>query len=596
MGETEIQIYRHPVPVSDIVRVCIIVTLAIFCTLITAISFSRSIEFLNYQLFFIPILYAAYFYPRKGLYVACLCGIAFQAVGYYYSYPDSVAMVSVTAEAILFVLIAVIIAYFIERIRAGEARYRTVFEHSQLGIILFDKTTFTIKQSNDKFNAMLHYTSHDIQARSFFSIFFTPQDQTRFLERIKKGETIENFETRLMTKEGDGCWVNLSWSGIDEKTISCTVININARKLAERMNNDNMMKYRQLTEHSPTSILIIQDDLIQYINPSFAIFSGYDKAEISGKDLFGLIDPRDRDSFTRFSQSWSRKNPKSDHGEFRFITKTGEMRVGALSTTPIMHVSKPAMLINIVDMSEQQRLEDKILQDNERRRGIITTVAHELRTPLQPILGYLNLLVSDTEGYGIQNDTKKILERCLVSVDRERQIINQMLELSVLESGKVQLSYSTFSLASLVKKVIDTGGYLTKAEVTVDIGDPVLLFADMDRVFSILDSLLSNAVNYSKPPRKIAIYYRSGIDDRLHHISVRDNGIGIQESAFTSIFEPFQLADAAVLSRKYDRLGLSLSIAKKIVQMHGGDITVESVVNAGSTFTLHLPKEVPNET
>ena len=104
------------------------------------------------------------------------------------------------------------------------------------------------------------------------------------------------------------------------------------------------------------------------------------------------------------------------------------MRVGALSTTPIMHVGTSAMLINIVDMSEQQRLEDKILQDNERRRGIITTVAHELRTPLQPILGYLNLLVSDTEGYGIQNDTKKILERCLVSVDRERQIINQMLE------------------------------------------------------------------------------------------------------------------------------------------------------------------------
>jgi two-component system phosphate regulon sensor histidine kinase PhoR len=171
-----------------------------------------------------------------------------------------------------------------------------------------------------------------------------------------------------------------------------------------------------------------------------------------------------------------------------------------------------------------------------------------------------------------------------------------MLELSVLESGKVHLRYSMFSLASLVKKVIDTGGYPIKAEVTLDIGDPVIVSADKDRLFGILDSLLSNAVNYSKPPRKVAIYYRSGAGDNQHHISVRDNGIGIQESAFTSIFEPFQLADAAMLSRKYDRLGLSLSIAKKIVQMHGGDITVESVVNAGSTFTIHLPKEVPNET
>ena len=77
-------------------------------------------------------------------------------------------------------------------------------------------------------------------------------------------------------------------------------------------------------------------------------------------------------------------------------------------------------------------------------------------------------------------------------------------------------------------------------------------------------------------------------------ISVQDNGIGIADIMFTSIFEPFQLADAVKLSRKYDRLGLSLSIAKKIMQMHGGDISVESVVNNGSTFTIHLPRTRPD--
>ena len=214
-----------------------------------------------------------------------------------------------------------------------------------------------------------------------------------------------------------------------------------------------------------------------------------------------------------------------------------------------------------------------------------------LRTPLQPILGYLNLLISDPEGFGIIADTKKILERCLVSVDRERQIINQMLDLSVLESGKLQLGCSTFSLAELVKKVIDTGGYMTKAELTVDIDESVEMTADAGRIYSVIDSLVSNAVNYSKPPRTISIVYRSGDGDPEHRISVQDNGIGIAPTQIGSIFEPFQLADAAVLSRKYDRLGLSLSIAKKVIQMHGGDITVESPVNTGSTFTIHLPKE-----
>lgn len=596
MEEKIVRIFRHEIPETDLVRIVVIISLAVSCMLITAISFSRSFGLINYQLFFIPILYAAYFFPRRGIYVAAICGIAFQAIGYYYSYPDPVAMVAVTTEAIVFVLIAVIIAYFIDRIRAGEARYRTVFAYSQLGILLFDPASFAIRQSNEKFAGMLNYTPGEVEKMNFLDVFLTPREKSRFLERIAKQETSADFETRFATRDGAACWVNLSWSHIDAKTISCSVVNINARKLAEKLNNDNMMKYRQLTESSPTSILIVQNGYIRFSNPSFTTFTGYSASEVAGKNLSAFIDPRDQESFAGFSGRWVQKSAVSEEQEFRFVTRGGEMRIGTLFTTPIRHMDNPATLINIVDISEKQRLEDKIHMDNERRRGIIITVAHELRTPLQPILGYLNLLVSDPEGFGIVEQTRKILERCLVSVDRERMLINQMLDLSVLDSGKLQLSYTTFPLAPMVKKLLDTGGYAGKAEMTVDIEDSVEVTADAERLYSVIESILANAVNYSKPPRKIGIFYRSRINDKYHHISIRDNGIGIPQSQFASIFEPFQLADAAVLSRKYDRLGLSLSIAKKVIQMHGGEITVESVVNAGSTFTINLPKEVHHET
>ena len=591
-----LHIHRYSISETDLVRVCVIISLAVSCMLITAISFSRSFSIINYQLFFIPIVYAAYCFPRRGLIVAGICGVAFQGIGYYYSYPDSVAMVSVTTEAILFVLIAVIIAYFMERIRTGEASYRAIFVHSQLGIVLFDKTSFSIRQINDKFAGMLNYTTDEIAQKSFPDLLLTPREKSRFLERIEKEQTVSDFETRFASKAGDACWVNLSWSSIDDKTVSCSVMNINARKLAEKLNNDNMMKYRQLTEHSPTGILIIQNGVIRYANPSFLAFSGYGLAEIMGKALEIFIDPLDLDLFTSFSAKWNQRVPVIDNGEFRFVTKTGGMRIGALYTTPIRQMNAGATLINIVDISEKQRLEDKITQDNERRRGILITVAHELRTPLQPILGYLNLLISDPAGFGIIDDTKKILERCLVSVDRERQIINQMLDLSILESGKLQLAPSTFPLGPLVKNVIDAGSYMTKAEFIVTIDDSVELTADAPRIYSVIDSIISNAVNYSKPPRKIEIVYCSETNGTEHRISVQDNGIGIRKDQISSIFEPFQLADATVLSRKYDRLGLSLSVAKKIVQLHGGDITVESTVNIGSTFTIHLPKELPHDT
>ncbi|PKL70249.1 MAG: PAS domain-containing sensor histidine kinase [Methanomicrobiales archaeon HGW-Methanomicrobiales-1] len=589
-----IRIFQHTIPQIDVVRFCVISSLAICSILITALSFSRSIDFINYQLFFIPIIYAAFFYPKRGLLVAFICGIIYQAIGYYYWFPNYGALAAITSEAVIFVIIAYLITFFIEKIRDGETRYRLVFEHSQLGFVLFSRTDYTIRKTNPLFLAMLDYTPEEIKGRPFTSLCLTPRERERFLERIAKNGATENFETRLATKSGAGCWVNLSWNAIDENTISCTAININGRKIAEKMNNDNMLKYRQLTENSPNGILLIQEGTIKFSNPSFSGFSGYGRNELAGKTLDELVDPRDRDEFIEYAKHWSESKNILKEKDIRFVTKTGEVKVGALTANPILHLKKPAIMINIVDISERQRLSDKIREDNERRRGIIITVAHEMRTPLQPILGYLNLLLSDPQGFGIVEDTKKILERCLVSVDRERQIINQMLELSVLESGKLQLSYSTFPLKPLVQSILDTSGYLAKAEVTIDIPDSVALIADKERICNVIDSLLSNAVSYSKPPRKIHIFYNSENEDSQHHISVQDNGIGIEQSVFASIFEPFQLADAAKLSRRYDRIGLSLSISKKVVQMHSGDISVISAVNNGSTFTIHIPKEMKN--
>jgi PAS domain S-box-containing protein len=578
---------------TDFVRAVVIVSLVFSCTVITAISFSRSFTLVSYQLFFIPILYATYFYAKRGLIIAGICGIIYQALGYYFRYPDPAALMGVTSEAFLFIIIAYLITYCIEQIRAGEVRYRTVFEHSQLGIVLFDKNSFRIKQTNDKISEMLHYSSDEFTRTDFDSLFYSGQEKELFLDRLKMHENAENFETRFRTKEQDICWVNLSWSAIDNQTVSVTVVNIHERKRIEKANADTMMRYQQLTENSPTSILVLQEGRIRFANPSFTSFSGYSPEELVGRDLLFFLDHGDREKFGEYRVRLVSESAITDGTEFRFVTKSGEKRVAVIFANPIVHDNRPATMVNLMDISVQQRLEEKIQQDNERRRGIIITVAHELRTPLQPILGYLTMLIQDPAGFGILDDTKKMLERCLISVERERQIINQMLELSVLESGKLQLSYSDFSLRTLVQSVLDTGGYCSRADVTVDIPSDLVISADMDRLFSVLDSLLSNAVNYSKPPRKISIIYRPGADGASYTIAVKDNGIGIPENMLNSIFEPFQLADAAKLSRKYDRMGLSLSIAKKILQMHGGDITVHSTVNVGSTFTITIP-EVKN--
>ncbi len=193
MGRRISALFGLPVTRTDMVRIVIIAALVLSCTLITAIAFSRSFTLISYQLFFIPILYATYFYARRGLVVAGICGITYQAVGYYFRFPDPVALTGVTSEAILFIIIASLITYFIEKIRAGEARYRSVFEHSQLGIVLLELPDYRIKQTNTKFAEMLHYRANELREMTFPSLAFTYDERSRFLERRKKHDRLREF-------------------------------------------------------------------------------------------------------------------------------------------------------------------------------------------------------------------------------------------------------------------------------------------------------------------------------------------------------------------------------------------------------------------
>lgn len=581
---------------TDIVRVCVIISLSLCCILITAISLAQQTGAVYTQLFYFPIIYGTYFYPRKGMYLSGACALVYEVLSYYYVYPNPVDLLSTTAQAILFILVAVVVAYFTEKVNTSEARYRSIFESSLMGIILFDQNSFAIRLTNSCVEEMLGYTEEELRNRTFTSLFSTPEEQRVFFERLGSSADITNFQTRFLTKAGEPLWVTLSWRRITENMVSTSIIDINSRKLAEQAAEESAARYRQVTENSPTGIVILRDQKIEYANPAFAQFSGYSPAELVQKDFLTLVREEDRAEFFRFISSGNGKTDQPEIRECRFITKSGGTRLGALFFTSIVHRGEPALLINLVDTTERQQLKERIQKDTELRHGIISTVAHELRTPLQPIMGYLNLLTQDPTTYGVTDETRAILDRCAKSVDRESQIINQMLELSVLDAGKIPLSYAKVNVRDLLTTIVDTGGYATKGDLVIDAPPDTVMEIDETKISVVIDSMLSNAVNYSKPPRKIRVSYQFSNAEQMHRISIQDNGVGITNSQLDEIFEPFTLPTAGGTARKPDRVGLSLSIAKKYVQMHGGYISVDSIVNLGSTFTIHLPKTPPKAT
>jgi len=588
--EQNITFRGYSVSHSDIVRVFVIVSLSLCCIFITALSLAQQTGAVYYQLFYFPIIYATYFYPKKGLYLAGICALAFELLSYFYVYPNTVDLISTTGQAILFILVAVVVAYFTEKVNTSEARYRSIFESSLMGIILFDQNTFAIRMTNSCVEQMLGYTEEELRSIHFSLLFSTPEEQRVFYERLGSNADITNFETRLLTKSKEPLWVALSWRRITENMVSTSIIDINSRKMAEQAADENYAQYKQVIENSPASIVILRTEKIVYTNPAFTTFSGYSPADLLGKDLLSLVHEDDRAEFFRFISAPGETTDLPEIRECRFITKSGDVRLGALFFTHIIQRSTPALLINLVDITEREKLKAKIQMDTEIHQGIISTVAHELRTPLQPIMGYLNLLTQDPQTYGVTDETRAILDRCAKSVDRESQIINQMLELSVLDAGKIPLSYSVVPVRDLLVTIADTGGYASKADLVIDAPADTTMEADESKLSIVIDSMLSNAVNYSKPPRKIRVAYQFSNAEQMHRISIQDNGVGITNSQLDEIFEPFTLPGNGGAARKPDRVGLSLSIAKKYVQMHGGYISVDSIVNLGSTFTIHIPK------
>ncbi|WP_165394800.1 ATP-binding protein [Methanofollis fontis] len=268
-------------------------------------------------------------------------------------------------------------------------------------------------------------------------------------------------------------------------------------------------------------------------------------------------------------------------------------------SVPVLLSGKPGMLefqCSALDLGSLEtfvqaqnsadEVKKRLSEEEMRRMDFFKTAAHELRTPLQPVLGYLYLLTEDRERYGISEETGRMLKVCLDNIQRERSIVNRMLELSLLDAGRVICTSAEIGLGDIVREVIAAHDLASSARITMDVGEDVCLRVNRDQFYLIMESLILNAVQYNDDPRLITVGYRE--DAACQYVSVTDNGIGIDPVKIGAIFEPFYLGDEEKLSRSYNRMGLGLPIAERYARLNNGKIQVESTPGMGSTFTVVL--------
>lgn len=239
-------------------------------------------------------------------------------------------------------------------------------------------------------------------------------------------------------------------------------------------------------------------------------------------------------------------------------------------------------------LESEQELRAQAEDANRLKDEFLATVSHELRTPLNAILGWSTMARKDNSDLKTMQRALEVIER---SARNQNQIISDILEVSRIITGKLQLNLRSLQLQQIIQSAIDTlrpaiDAKAIDLKMILEEGDSEII-GDPDRLQQIFWNLLSNAVKFTSDGGNIEISLRR--QDRFAEITVKDNGCGIESEFLPFVFDRFRQADGK-MNRKHGGLGLGLSIVRHLTELHGGEVSVESAgLNSGSTFRLILP-------
>ncbi|MDD1673532.1 MAG: ATP-binding protein [Methanomicrobiales archaeon] len=469
-----------------------------------------------------------------------------------------------------------------------ESIHQQIVESISVGILVLDWNSLTILDLNKAACRILSHTPKDLIGTQVMILFSDPVEMENNFRTATKSPG-NTFPAELLSPEGMRIQIQYSLAPILPGSALVMSLfppggNSTASNLCIR-----------LLAFSPDPMFIMDEDFrFMHFFWERAHEYGINAEDLIGKTVHQYLSPASAEKeFMRYREAISTGQPLEYTSRVRI---KGTTMVLFTRLIPLLDAGgKVHSILGVSrDITEQEKEKQEATQlekEIDYRKDFVMTAAHELRTPLQPILGYLHLLVDDPEYFGLAAETEKMLRTCLDNVERERHIVDRMLELSLLYAEKISINPTDIILKPLVADIVRTGGYDRDAEIAIEIPDDTHLVSDRDCMYTVLECLISNAVRFNNPPKHVWIRYQGNGSN--HQISVQDNGIGISPSAIHSIFEPFHLADAEKLSRQYNRIGLALSIARKYINLHGGTIGVESKLGVGSTFTVRIPTEVP---
>lgn len=400
-----------------------------------------------------------------------------------------------------------------------------------------------------------------------------------------------DLELAGVRKDGTEFPVEISLSPLqmeDETLVSSAIRDISARKRAEE-------KFRGLLESAPDAMVIVNHEgRIVLINARAEQMFGFTRAELVGQWVELIIPERFRRSHVAHRGNYFAAPRPRGMGtglEFFGLRKDGSEFPIEISLSPLLTGGETLVSSAIRDITERKRLERRLQEASRLKSEFLANMSHELRTPLNAVIGFADLIHRGSAG-PVSSEQEEYLGDILTSSRHLLRLINDVLDLAKVESGKMEFRPEPVDLSRLVSEVRDVlrglaGNKHLRVETSID-RDVERVIVDPARVKQILYNYLSNAIKFTPDNGRISIRI-TAMGPELFRIDVQDTGVGIAEDELSRLFVEFQQLDASA-AKKYQGTGLGLALTKRLAEALGGRVSVDSVPGHGSTFSAALPR------
>lgn len=443
---------------------------------------------------------------------------------------------------------------------------------------------------NKSAEKLFGYSSKEIVGKSILTII--PADfrseEKMIISKLKNGEKIDHYETIRQRKNGEKIYVSLSISPI--KDTQGTIIGASKiarditqlKKSAEdiKESEERLRIALQAGKIGVWDWNIVKNELNWTENVYEIHGVTKDNFDVTFANFKNLIHPDDRE-YTRVKLEESFKGSDTFNAEFRVINPDGKIK-WVITRAVISYDSNRVpirMLGATTDITQQKQLE-------QEKNDFLSMASHELKTPLTSLTMFIDILMRELKDEGLEKKAY-FAKRIKDQAGRLTELTNDLLDVSRIETGKLQLNKEEFKINDLVQDAVE-GMQATsdKHKILVKTSKNFTVFADKYRLHQVLINLLSNAIKYSPSGKEIVIEIKNKKDEIV--VSVKDDGRGIAKEQHNKIFERlYQVTDPE--EKTFPGLGLGLFISKEIVIRHKGRMWVESEKGKGSTFYFSIP-------